>query len=149
MGQDPCAASARGGQTVLAHTPTNLGTTLRSSRTELPQETSRSKHHIPSGVGHLGPRSHSKTDPLMLTYPTASDHSENTEPHPRVYVAEALTLSKVLERLCCLLLHKWEKKKEKPSPRKKKPPKDVTDTLSQLQRHLILSVQHHGRIITS
>lgn len=106
MGQDPCAASAHGGQTVLAHTPTNVGTTLRSSRTELLQETSKSKHHIPGGVGHLGPRSHSKTEPLLLSYPIANDHSEDTDAHPHVYVADALTLSKVLERLCCLLLHK-------------------------------------------
>lgn len=81
----------------------------------------------------------------MFIRPIADDHPEGTEAHPHVYFADALTLSKALERLCCLLLHKLKKKKLHQG---KKPPKDVIDTLSQLQKHLILYVQHYRRRIT-
>jgi len=83
----------------------------------------------------------------MFIHPTAGDHLEGTEAHPHVYFAEDMTLSKALERLCCLLLHKLKKNKQKKPTHftKKKTPKDVIDTLSQLQRCLILYVQDYRR----
>lgn len=90
---------------VFAHTPTDPGTALNSTRTEVPQETSRSKYHISNSVGHLGPLSDSKPVPPCL-FVLFADDLEGTEAHPHVYFAEALTLPKALERLCCFLLHK-------------------------------------------